>query len=235
MLCPPPLSFSLFSVDPNFKNPYVQQFNLGIQRDLGWNSILEISYAGSKGTRLYEFRHQNQATPTADATSPIDSRRQFPFIPGTFALWCSCDSSTYHSLQVKLEKRLSNGLSFLGAYTFGKAIDEMFTASLNFLAFFPGGPRRLISRSSLSGRGEGAGRFQYCPPFRIQYELRDTLRARESLTARNQTPWPTPLPVGGRCRPLHPCKPDRLAPWSRTLECLTRMVRTGQTRFRECP
>jgi hypothetical protein len=46
--------------------------------------------------------------------------------------WCSCGSSSYHSLQTKIEKRFSNNLSFLGAYTFGKSIDEQSQASLGF-------------------------------------------------------------------------------------------------------
>ena len=51
-----PSSPSLFSVDPHFRNPYVQQWNFGVQQDLGWNTVLEFAYAGSKGTGLYEFR-----------------------------------------------------------------------------------------------------------------------------------------------------------------------------------
>lgn len=128
-----PSAPGLFALDPNFKNPYVQQWNLSVQQDLGWNSILEVAYAGSKGTRLYEFRNANQAVPTANPNSDINSRRPFPFIQSDFSLWCSCSSSTYHSLQAKVEKRFSNGLSFLGAYTFSKAIDEQSNASLGFV------------------------------------------------------------------------------------------------------
>jgi len=130
-----PSSFSLFSIDPHLRNPYVQQWNLAVQYELGWNSILEVAYAGSKGTRLYEFRNANEATPTADPNSDINSRRPFPFVPTDFFYWCSCGSSTYHSLQAKVEKRLSNGLSLLAAYTFSKAIDEQSSASLGFFFY----------------------------------------------------------------------------------------------------
>jgi hypothetical protein len=123
---------ALFALDPNFRNPDVQHWNLSLQQDIGWNSIVEVAYAGSKGTRLYEFRNANQSTPTADPNSDINSRRPRPYIPTDFSLWCSCNSSTYHSLQAKVEKRFSKGLSFLTAYTFGKAIDEASQASLGF-------------------------------------------------------------------------------------------------------
>jgi hypothetical protein len=128
-----PSTPSLFAIDPHFRNPYVQQWNFGVQQDLGWNSVLEIAYAGSKGTSLYEFRNANQSTPTADSSSDINSRRPRPYIPTDFSLWCSCSSSTYHSLTAKLEKRFSNGLSFLTAYTFSKSIDEQSNASLGFV------------------------------------------------------------------------------------------------------
>src|SRR5207245_4800619 len=68
----------LFALDPGFRNPYVQHFNLSVQRELGWNTVWEIAYAGSKGTKLYEFRNANQASPTVDPNSPIDPRRPFP-------------------------------------------------------------------------------------------------------------------------------------------------------------
>jgi hypothetical protein len=127
-----PDAASLFALDPGFRNPDVQHWNMSIQQELGWNSIFEVAYAGSKGTRLYEFRTVNQAAPTADPNSDINSRRPRPYITPWFPLWCSCNSSTYHSLQTKVEKRFSSGLSFLTAYTFGKSIDEASQASLSF-------------------------------------------------------------------------------------------------------
>ena len=127
-----PAAVPLFSLDPNFRDPYVQHWNFGVQRELGWNTVFEVSYAGSSGKKLYEFRNVNQPTPTADSTSDYDSRRPRPFLGNDLTYWCSCDSSTYHALQTKVEKRYSNGLSFLGAYTWGKSIDEQSQASLGF-------------------------------------------------------------------------------------------------------
>ena len=48
----------------NFRNPYVQHWNFGVQRDLGFNTVWEISYAGSAGKKMYEFRNVNQPLPT---------------------------------------------------------------------------------------------------------------------------------------------------------------------------
>jgi hypothetical protein len=122
---------SLFALDPHFSNPYVQHWNFSVQQDLGWNTVWEVAYAGSEGTRLYEFRDANQPVPSSDPSSDPATRRPRPYT-GYLTLWCSCSSSHYHSLQTKLEKRLSNGLSFLTSYTFGKSIDEASQASLGF-------------------------------------------------------------------------------------------------------
>jgi hypothetical protein len=127
-----PAAPSLFALDPNFRNPYVAHWNFGIQRDLGFNTVWEVSYAGSSGKKMYEFRNANQPLPTSDPNADVDPRRPRPFLGNDLTYWCSCGGSTYHSLQTKVEKRFSNNLSFLGAYTFGKSIDEQSQASLGF-------------------------------------------------------------------------------------------------------
>jgi len=122
---------SLFSLDPKFSNPYVQHFQFSVQQELGWSTVMEIAYAGSKGTKLYEFRDVNQPIATDNPNADYASLRPRPYL-GYLPYWCSCNSSTYHSLQTKIEKRFSNDLSFLTAFTYGKAIDEQSTASLSF-------------------------------------------------------------------------------------------------------
>jgi hypothetical protein len=132
---------SLFSLDPKFRNPNVQHWNFSVQQDLGWNTVWEVAYAGSKGTHLYEFREGNPIAPSADPTADSASRRPRPYL-GDLTYWCACNSSHYHSLQTKIEKRFSNNLSFLTAYTFGKSIDETSQASLGFAS--GGGARNPI-------------------------------------------------------------------------------------------
>jgi len=101
-----PAAPSLFSLDPTFRDPYFQHWNFGIQRNLGFNTVWEISYAGSKGTRMYEFRNPNQPLPSADPNAPVDPRRPLPFLGSSLTYWCSCGGSTYSSLQTKVEKRI---------------------------------------------------------------------------------------------------------------------------------
>ncbi len=49
-----------YAVDPNLKTPYVQQWNLSIQREIGWNSTVTVSYVGNKGSKLYRAIDLNQ-------------------------------------------------------------------------------------------------------------------------------------------------------------------------------
>ena len=62
-----------FSVDKNLRTPYMQQWHLSVERELPANSVFTLTYAGSKGTKLYTFFNGNQAAPDPnpnDATAP---------------------------------------------------------------------------------------------------------------------------------------------------------------------
>ncbi len=53
-------TFEFRAVDRDLKTPYVQQYNFGVQRELGANMMLEVRYVGSKGTDLLEALAFNQ-------------------------------------------------------------------------------------------------------------------------------------------------------------------------------
>jgi len=56
---PSPLG-DFFGTDPNIRTPYVQNFNLNLQQQLGNKMVLQVGYIGSKGTKLFRFRDLNQ-------------------------------------------------------------------------------------------------------------------------------------------------------------------------------
>ena len=110
----------LLQLDPKIANPYMQQWNLTTQYGLPAASVLQVSYAGSKGTRLYTFYDANQAFPSSDATAPFGLRRPVqecdtsgncnPVFDTSISNFASSGSSIYHSLQTRLEKRFSGGI-----------------------------------------------------------------------------------------------------------------------------
>lgn len=53
-------TFEFRAVDRDLRTPYMQQYNIGVQRDLGNNTMIDVRYVGSKGTDLLEARAFNQ-------------------------------------------------------------------------------------------------------------------------------------------------------------------------------
>jgi hypothetical protein len=63
-------TFEFRAVDRDLRTPYVQQYNFGIQRELGANLMLEVRYVGSKGEDLLEARAFNQGYDLNDPSTP---------------------------------------------------------------------------------------------------------------------------------------------------------------------
>src|SRR5213083_2693122 len=66
--------------DPNTRISYVQQWNLAVQHEFGFNTTVEVAYVGSKGTKLIYLLNRNQAAHSPDAAAPVAPRRLFPFL-----------------------------------------------------------------------------------------------------------------------------------------------------------
>ena len=120
----------LFSVAPGLVTPYMQQWNVGLERGLGKDTVLEVTYAGSKGTKLFTFYNGNQADPSADPAAPYAPRRPVPLIDTGINLFKSDGGSKYNSLQSRLEKRFTHGFSLLVTYTYSHAQDNASNANL---------------------------------------------------------------------------------------------------------
>ncbi len=134
--------------------PYVQQWNLTIQRQLAAGMVLEVAYAGAKGTHLLGGTVLNElpnpylamgpaaltkqvpnpfyglipygplAQPTVQAGQLL---RPYPQYTGVTAANNGNLDYVYHSLQVKFEKRFSQGGTILAAYTWSKNIGDIET------------------------------------------------------------------------------------------------------------
>ena len=132
------LPIQVSSIASGFTNGYVEQWNLNVQREIVKDFVATAAYVGSKGTHLQIPEEQNGApyipgnclagqygltAPGACSTSGnINNRRIYQ----PFALIESIESngnSTYHALQLTLNKRFGAGYSILSSYTFSKFID----------------------------------------------------------------------------------------------------------------
>jgi hypothetical protein len=106
------------------------QWHTTVQYQANANTLFEVSYVGSKGTKLYTFLNLNQAAPTADPSAPSAPRRPFPYVDSSIGYLNSAGNSEYEALQTKLQHRFSNGLSFLVNYTYSHATGNSSNANL---------------------------------------------------------------------------------------------------------
>jgi hypothetical protein len=121
------------SVNPNFKNGYVESYNLNVQQDLGHATALQAGYIGSQGRHLRLNLNINQfvyASPTA--TTGV---RPFPTVSsaslirpgaplGNITYNDDAGMSNYNAFWLTLRKALRGGLEFNTTYTYSKSMDE---------------------------------------------------------------------------------------------------------------
>lgn len=132
---------SVSILDQNLKTPYSQSWNVGLQRELGWDSVLEINYVGSSSHRLFRSVDGNPPQPAlvvaliAQGVSPSDLQggalrfNTFGQTVGNTALVepvfvKSIGNATYNGLQTVVTKRLSHGVQIQAAYTWSHSIDD---------------------------------------------------------------------------------------------------------------
>ncbi len=110
---------SLRGSDAKARTPYSEQFNLAVERSLTNNMVATVSYVGSVSRHLQVFPNPNGAlalAPNGYGPTP-NPLRPFPdFGDVTYTSYTGIGN--YNSVQAKLERRFSNGLSFLGSYTY---------------------------------------------------------------------------------------------------------------------
>jgi len=130
---------------PNNRTPYTQQWAFNLQYELRPSLLLELGYQGSHGLRepiAWSFNQAVLPSVTGNANNSVSFISQCP--AGTYPSQCSpiqsrvpyynfaaagttlanIGMSNYNALTFKIDKRFSNGFQALGAFTWGKAIDE---------------------------------------------------------------------------------------------------------------
>ena len=132
-----------YVTDPHFRTPYSENFNFGFQYQLNSSTAIEAVYVGSMGRKLISSIDVNPPSPAIEqqqlanfgflnidcarplsgcingATDPNASLQNI----GQLYTDKSVGLSDASELQVTIDKRYSHGLSFRGAYTYGKTID----------------------------------------------------------------------------------------------------------------
>ncbi len=137
--------------DSNFKAPEIQQADLTVEQELGWNSVFSVTWLGSFGRRLPNFTDLNLFEPTTVTYTVVDTSGKGPLAAGsTFTSKfyakstqsaavcpsqrpnCSFGSltdifsgvtSNYQGLVAQLNHRFTHHLQFSANYTWSHALD----------------------------------------------------------------------------------------------------------------
>ncbi len=122
-----------------FRNPYVEQGALSIERSLSRDTTLTASYIYSRGVRLWTESDQNLPVPTLTETYTIDNANGTPVGAFSTPVWNTRTSteyshvyevanegeSWYNGLAVQLRKRMSHGVSVQASYTWSHSLDDV--------------------------------------------------------------------------------------------------------------
>lgn len=137
--------------DASARTPYNLQWNFDLQQTLPGELLVDLAYAGNHGVRLNQNREFNALDPRyyslGTALQTLVNNPFYPNIPvgalaqrtvqqrqlllpypqytGVGFINSSSGNSIYHSMALKVEKRVTRGLGFLMSYTFGKLISDV--------------------------------------------------------------------------------------------------------------
>jgi trimeric autotransporter adhesin len=111
---PAPNPFGNYAVDPHYQLPYVQVWNLDIQKTLPWGIVLNAGYNGSKGSNL-----DVTIAPRSSALTPETN-------PGNvlFNYEESVAFSRFNAGTLRVNKRLSSGIAIGASYQYSHSIDD---------------------------------------------------------------------------------------------------------------
>ena len=117
--------------DPKLATPYAMNWNFTYQYEFKPTWLLELSYQGSSGVQLLNAWNINVIRPDISQDRSVLDQIYLnpqPYRPypqfGTTNLWSNFGHSSFHSGNVKVEKRMSSGLNMTSHYTWGKVMDE---------------------------------------------------------------------------------------------------------------
>jgi trimeric autotransporter adhesin len=141
-------------VNPNYQVPYAMVWNASIEYNLAPNTFLEVMYTGTRGVHLDEllgFSSVNNGTANA-AGFTYDTTGAF---------------SNFNALQVRLQKRMSHGIMFMGRYTYSRSLDDASTIGGGGTTVIQNNadPRGDYGLSSFNMTHQFLGQFVYQLPF----------------------------------------------------------------------
>ena len=114
-------------IEYDVKNPYLNVYNLNVQQQLPFDTVVTIGYAGTRGIHLLRNTDFNIGVPVKQADGtwffPNNAPRVNPNYNGVIELKKSDGNSWYNALIVEVRKRFSKSVDFQSSYTFARMLD----------------------------------------------------------------------------------------------------------------
>jgi hypothetical protein len=163
----PSLTQSDIVIPLDYKNPNVQSWNLSVQRSLPLHFTLDVAYVGNHGVRTSANYNLNVPTSMDQAGIGVNGRplyQQFKRTADT-TLYFAGYSSMYNGLQVKLNRRFTNGLAITTAYTMARGMAFQTGDDGNVWNYI--NPRRSYARTDFDRHQTFVQSYVYDLPFGI--------------------------------------------------------------------
>ena len=110
-----------YALDPHYRLPYVQVWNLDLQKTLPWGMMLNLGYNGSYGSNL-DLRIAPRASVSSPGTDPSDLAFTYEY-SGAY--------SHFHGGTVRLNKRMTHGIAMGANYQYSHSIDDASSVGVN--------------------------------------------------------------------------------------------------------
>jgi hypothetical protein len=152
-----------YSATPNFREPYLMNYSLGVQQQFSRSTMLTLNYVGSQGRRLPYLADLNQPIASALPSSAPYTR---PFAGNNYSgqtitgFFAGIDqvrtgaNSNYNGLQASLKQSLWHGITFNANYTWARSMDTVSsttTPSNSYNLALDYGPSTYDTRNTLNG------------------------------------------------------------------------------------
>ena len=117
-----PITANVTYIDgTRYRDSYVHNYYLDVQRTLMKNTLLDIAYVGNHGLKLLQFGNYNQADPKVITNNKFT--RPIPTY-GDITVALHQAYSNYNALQVRYEQRMVAGLTLLNSFSWSHALDN---------------------------------------------------------------------------------------------------------------
>jgi hypothetical protein len=118
-----PAGAVLLAVEQDGRAPREYMWNLSVQKSLGANWLVEVAYLGSHGRRLSKRYNANADAVPGVLYQAVPGAKPYPNFSGILYT-TQAGASNYNALNLRVERRFSNGFSILSAYGWAHSIDN---------------------------------------------------------------------------------------------------------------